>query len=101
MPGRYGAVVRLLVVLVVLALAVGAPGAVFASQAKAPLKYSNCTNLNKLYPHGVGKLKARDRTSSGDEPVTNFKRSTKIYLEAMKYNRGLDRDKDGVACEKD
>jgi hypothetical protein len=30
----------------------------------------------------------------------NFKRSTKLYKLAMSYNRGLDRDKDGVACEK-
>lgn len=32
--------------------------------------------------------------------VTNFKRSTKLYRLAMSYNRGLDRDKDGIACEK-
>jgi len=31
--------------------------------------------------------------------VTNFKRSAKLYRLAMSYNRGLDRDKDGVACE--
>jgi hypothetical protein len=27
-------------------------------------------------------------------------RSTKLYKLAMSYNRGLDRDKDGIACEK-
>jgi len=32
--------------------------------------------------------------------VTNFKRSTRIYNIAMNHNRGLDRDKDGIACEK-
>jgi hypothetical protein len=32
--------------------------------------------------------------------VTNRKRSTKLYKLAMSYNGGLDRDKDGVACEK-
>jgi hypothetical protein len=31
-------------------------------------------------------------------PVTNFRRSTR--LTAMRWNRGLDRDKDGIACEK-
>jgi hypothetical protein len=31
--------------------------------------------------------------------VTTFKRSTKLYAKAMSENRGLDRDKDGVACE--
>jgi len=60
--------------------------------------YRNCTNLNKRYPHGIGKRLARDKTS--DEPVRNFRRSTPLYLTAMSYNRGLDRDKDGIACEK-
>jgi Excalibur calcium-binding domain len=32
--------------------------------------------------------------------VTNFKRSTRIYRIGMSHNRGLDRDKDGIACEK-
>lgn len=32
--------------------------------------------------------------------MTDFKRSTKLYKLAMSYNRGPDRDKDGIACEK-
>jgi Excalibur calcium-binding domain len=32
--------------------------------------------------------------------VTTFVRSTLIYRRAMRYNSGLDRDKDGIACEK-
>jgi hypothetical protein len=32
--------------------------------------------------------------------VTNFKRSNTLYRLAMSYNRGLDRDADGIACEK-
>ena len=65
----------------------------------APPLYRNCTNFNRKYPHGVGRLKAVDKSKSGD-PVTTFKRSTALYNKAMSYNRGLDRDKDGVACEK-
>jgi hypothetical protein len=68
--------------------------------AAMPLLYKNCTNFNKRYPHGVGRRLARDKTQSGTNPVTNFKRSTLIYNRAMSWNRGLDRDKDGVACEK-
>jgi hypothetical protein len=34
------------------------------------------------------------------EPVTTFFRSARIYNLAIHYNRGLDRDHDGVACEK-
>ena len=77
--------------LIALAFAVG------TAEAAAPPLYKNCTNLNKRYPHGVGKVGARDHTS--DEPVTNFRRSTRLYNQAMSYNRGLDRDKDGIACE--
>jgi hypothetical protein len=60
-----------------------------------PRRYPNCKTLNRYFPHGVGRLGARDRTKSGD-PVTNFKRSNRLY----ELNRGLDRDKDRVACEK-
>ncbi len=58
-----------------------------------------------MYAHGVGKPGARDHTSSGDR-VTNFRVSRRIY----RYNDGkaplhsnehdLDRDNDGIACEK-
>jgi hypothetical protein len=61
--------------------------------------YENCTALHTKYPHGVGRVGARDRTKSGD-PVTTFKRSNSIYAIAMRQNSDLDRDKDGVACEK-
>jgi hypothetical protein len=70
------------------------------ADAAMPRLYKNCTNYNKRYPHGVGRLRARDRTRGGTPPVTTFRRSTRIYNIAMSYNRGLDRDKDGVACEK-
>jgi hypothetical protein len=72
--------------------------AVGTAGAAMPALYKNCTNLNEKYPHGVGNLLARDKTSG--EPVTNFKRSTRLYRIAMSYNKGLDRDKDGIACEK-
>ena len=89
---------RLVAVLVVCAALLAIPTLGLASNAATPALYKNCTNLNKRYPHGLGKVGARDRTSG--TPVTNFKRSTKLYKLAMSYNRGLDRDKDGVACEK-
>jgi hypothetical protein len=40
----------------------------------------------------------QDRTSG--DPVTNFKRSNRLYRLAMSYNPGLDRDKDRIAWEK-
>lgn len=68
--------------------------------APAALKYKfkNCTALNKVYKHGVGKSTARDHTSG--TPVTTFKHSTKLYKKIIGYHSGLDRDKDGIACEK-
>ena len=59
-------------------------------------RYPNCAALNARYPHGVGRYGAHDHTRSGTDPVTNFKRSNVLYA----ANRGLDRDKDGIACEK-
>jgi hypothetical protein len=69
-----------------------------AAPGLIPPRWKNCKRVNARYPHGVGKLRAHDKTSG--TPVTNFKRSTRVYLIAMHYNRGLDRDKDGIACEK-
>jgi uncharacterized membrane protein len=71
--------------------------------AAAPKSYKNCTELNKVYPHGVGRKGARDKTSG--KPVTNFRVDNTLYS----YNDGgarhyreydLDRDNDGIACEK-
>ena len=70
-----------------------------SAAAAMPLLYRNCTNYNAKYPHGVGRATARDKTKSGD-PVRTFKRSTRLFNLAMSYNKGLDRDKDFVACEK-
>ncbi len=90
---RLSAVVAAVVVLLATPV-----GTALAEIAAAPPLYKNCTNLNKKYPHGIGKVGARDSTSG--TPVTNFKRSTRLYNLAMSYNRGLDRDKDRIACEK-
>ncbi len=71
--------------------------------APARKAYKKCTALNKVYLHGVGKKGARDKTSG--KRVTNFHVDTKLY----KMNDGrvqskkqydLDRDNDGIACEK-
>jgi hypothetical protein len=61
-------------------------------------KFKNCTALNKVYAHGVGKSGARDRTSG--TPVTDFKVSTSLYKKIIKFRKSLDRDKDGIACER-
>lgn len=64
------------------------------ADAAKPKRYKNCAALNKVYPHGVGKPGARDKTS--DHPVTNFRVNRTVY----NLNKGKDRDHDGIACEK-
>ncbi len=65
--------------------------------APAAKRYANCAALNKVYPSGVGLPKAKDRVAKGSRPVTTFTRNAKVYnLNAAK----LDRDKDGIACER-
>ena len=71
-----------------------------AAPTSASAWWTNCTQVHKRYPHGVGKLRARDHTRSGTNPVTNFKRSTRLYNYAISHNKRLDADHDGVACEK-
>ncbi|WP_082575278.1 MULTISPECIES: excalibur calcium-binding domain-containing protein [unclassified Nocardioides] len=63
----------------------------------AAVSWRNCDAVHRTYPHGVGKVGARDHTSG--TPVTSFKRSNALYRTAMRVNSGLDRDKDGIACE--
>ena len=53
--------------------------------------------LSRAAHTAVPPVYKRDRTS--DVPVTTFRRSTRLYNQAMSYNRRLDGDKDGIACE--
>ncbi|WP_433528760.1 excalibur calcium-binding domain-containing protein [Micromonospora sp. CA-263727] len=88
---------RLVRITLVVTLAVGGGSVAVVSpaQAAAPT-FKNCTAMHKKYKHGVGKKGARDKVRGKTKPVTNFKVSTAIY----NANKKLDRDKDGVACEK-
>lgn len=84
---------------VLLSTLVAVPVTVIPAEAAAkPAWTKNCAALNKKYPHGVGRTNAKDKTSG--KPVKNFKKSNSLYATAMKHNKGLDRDKDGIACEK-
>ncbi len=67
------------------------------ASAATPTKYKRCADLQKKYPHGVGRAGARDHVArSSDKPVRNFTVNTALY----NANKGLDRDRDGIACEK-
>ncbi len=66
-----------------------------ANAAKAPAvpKYKSCAALNAVYPNGVGRTGAVDKTKQ--EPVTTFTVDDAVY----RANTARDRDKDGIACE--
>ena len=90
---------RILILAAATALTV-TPLAVLTTTAEAHTTgiHDNCTKFNKRYPHGVGTRNARDRGAA--DPVTNFKRSNRIYWRAEGHNGSLDRDNDRVACER-
>lgn len=68
-----------------------------ATTSPKPVKYANCTALNKVYPHGVAKAKSsKDKVKGKTKPATGFTVNAKVY----QLNSKLDRDKDTVACEK-
>jgi hypothetical protein len=63
---------------------------------KRPLtRFTNCANLRRVYPHGVGRRGATDRTAG--KPVTTFRRDARLYA----ANIARDGDRDGIACERE
>jgi hypothetical protein len=72
--------------LIITAAITGSPASTASAASK---KYSNCKALNKVYPNGVAKTKK----AAG---------STKARVSSSLYNanKKLDRDKDGIVCEK-
>jgi hypothetical protein len=92
--------------LLAVCVALGSPSVGIASVQRAPSQveavptaakaYPNCKALNAKYPHGVARKGAKDHVSGSSKPVTTFAVHDAVYT----ANRKLDRDRDGVACEK-
>jgi hypothetical protein len=81
-------------------LATTATAALPAAAAPAAKAYANCTALNKVYPHGVA-VSSRSKDKTTGKPVTGFTVSKAVYqLNDGAPNKDLDRDNDGIACEK-
>jgi hypothetical protein len=97
---------RVLVGLAAASALVAGVGVLPADAAVKPKSYANCKALNKVYPHGVAKKGAKDKVRGKSKPVKNFKVSTTVYRyndgkpKRYKGEKDLDRDNDGVACEK-
>ena len=68
-----------------------------ADAAAKPRVFANCAQMNRVHPHGVGKVGAHDHgAGKAFRPVTNFARSNALYT----ANIARDKDRDGIACEK-
>jgi hypothetical protein len=69
-----------------------------------PKAYANCAALNKVYPHGVARAKTVVDKTTSRYKVRNFFVDPKTYalndgrVPPLQYD--LDRDNDGIACEK-
>lgn len=64
-------------------------------------KYKNCTALNKVYPGGISVTGAIDMTKKNGKLVAAKPKKVAVVDDAVyEVNRKLDRDKDGIACEK-
>ena len=67
-----------------------------AASAASPGKFPNCASMHRYYPHGIGLPGAHDHVRGHTRPVNDFYVNRRLY----DLNRGLDRDHDGIACEK-
>jgi hypothetical protein len=65
-------------------------------------KYKNCTAMHKKYAGGVAKSsKVRNtKTVAGHKVRAKSSHKPKVSAALYAANKGLDRDKDGIACEK-
>jgi hypothetical protein len=65
-----------------------------AKPAPKPIKYKNCTELNKVYPGGVSK------SGSSINKGGKIRLTQVVNIKVYDLNKALDRDKDGLACER-
>jgi hypothetical protein len=68
------------------------------AQALPEKKFKNCTALNKEYSGGVAE-KATSVNKNKAGVLQESKNAPKVSSKIYKENKGLDRDKDGIACE--
>ncbi|GIE97410.1 excalibur calcium-binding domain-containing protein [Paractinoplanes rishiriensis] len=73
-----------------------APAAAQAAPPPPPPRFAKCADLQAKFPHGVARPEAVDVVRGVAKPATKFTVHPVLYL----ANRHLDRDRDGVACEK-
>ena len=80
----------------------GATSTSVSQAAKTPKKFKNCTAMNRVFKGGVAKKKSAKnmKTVNGKKVKANSKYKPKVSAKWYRLNKGLDRDKDGIACER-
>jgi hypothetical protein len=68
-----------------------------AGASAPPTSFTTCDQLRSRYPHGVGLPRAHDRVSGNTRPVITFAINAPVY---RANHKRLDRDHDGIACER-
>jgi hypothetical protein len=82
-----------------------AGGLVIAAPADAnaaPTKYRSCAAMNKAYAGGVAKSSSAKNTKTvrGKKVAAKSVYRPKVNAALYNANKGLDRDRDGIACER-
>jgi len=100
----------LVVTAVLLAAGAAAPAAAAPAPAAAPAlvqtvpakTFTNCTQLNAKYKGGVAKNKKvkNTKTVKGKKVRAKSRYAPKVSASLYAKYRKLDRDKDGIACER-
>lgn len=89
---------------ITLALFLGVPalGPGSIETAAAATTYKTCTQLHRKYPGGIAKSKSAKNTkvSKGKRVKAKSKYKPKVSASLYAKYRKLDRDKDGIACER-
>jgi hypothetical protein len=76
------------------ALLVAVPLMVGTAAASSPRHFRNCTAVHTVYKHGI----AKSRYAASH--ATGLTGAPKVSRSLYRANKGLDRDHDGVACER-
>ena len=71
-----------------------------ATAAAATTTYKNCSALNNVYKHGVKKSSGTKDVVRSNGKIVKKSSSAKTSSGLYAANKKLDRDKDGIACEK-
>jgi hypothetical protein len=79
------------VIMLIAAAAIALPPAL----PKVPI-YRTCAQMHRTYPHGVGMPRSLDRRPGGKR----FRGRWAVSLPIYSANARLDRDHDGVSCER-